>query len=127
VRALLFGRGKFNNLNFVIENFPLDGVFIIESSNLNRTFLLKNVLIILNGFILIRGSKVLLGTIMWVGWIVVFYQCKWIGDIFVVELYMEKFFIIQREEWRGFSIFGFNRGCRGRGNYLFSKWIIITG
>ncbi len=86
--------GEFNNLNFVVENFPFNGIFIIEGLNFNRTFLLKNVLIKLDGFILVKRNKVLLKTIMWVGWVIVFYQCEWISDIFVVELYMEEFFII---------------------------------
>jgi hypothetical protein len=87
-------RDEFNNLNFVIENFRFNGIFIIEGLNFNKTFLLKNVLIKLDGFILVKRNKVLLKTIMWVGWVIVFYQCEWVGDIFVVELYMEEFFII---------------------------------
>ena len=88
------GRSEFNNLNFVIKNFPLDREFIIESFDFNRTFLLENVLVVLDGFIFVKGSKVLLGTIMWIGRKVVFYQNEWIGDVFVMELYMEEFFII---------------------------------
>ena len=84
-------------------------------------------LIILDSFILVRGSKVLLGTIMWIGGKVVFYQCHWVGDVFLMELYMKNFLIIYGEKRGNFSIFGFSRRWWSGGNYLISKWVIVTG
>jgi hypothetical protein len=49
--------GEFNNLNFVMENFLLIGEFIIKRGDFNRTFLLENVLVVLDGFILVRGVE----------------------------------------------------------------------
>ena len=86
--------GEFNNLNFGIENFPLNEEFIIESGDFNRTFMLENILVVLDGFILVRWCKVLLSTIRWVGWEIVLNKGEWIGDVFVVEFYVEEFIII---------------------------------
>ena len=103
------------------------GKFIIKGGDNNRTFLLKNVLIILKGFILVRRCKVQLSTIIRVGWVVVFNKGEWVGNVPVMELYVEEFMIIQRKVWGGFSILWFNWCCWGRDNYLFSKRVIVTG
>jgi hypothetical protein len=58
---------EFNNLYFMIEKFSFNRELIMDRLDNNRTFLLKNVLIELDGFILVRGSKMLLEAIMWVG------------------------------------------------------------
>jgi hypothetical protein len=57
----------------VIEKFLIMKL-VIDAFNNNRTFLLENVLIRLNGFVLVIGEKMLLGTISWMGREIIFYQ-----------------------------------------------------
>jgi hypothetical protein len=88
----------------MVEHSPFNGEFIIEGGNNSRTFLLEDVLIILDGFILIKGCEVLLSTVRWIGWVVIFNKCEWIGNVPVMELYVKEFMIIQWEVWGGFNI-----------------------
>ena len=68
----------------MVENFTR-GEFIKKGVDNNRTFLLKNVLIILDGFILVRGGEVLLGTIIWVGWIIRFNKGEKVGNVIYIH------------------------------------------
>ena len=68
--------------------------FIIEGGDFNKSFVLKDILIVMEGFLWVKRCKMQLGTIFWVCWIIIFNKGEWVGDVPVVELNVEKFMII---------------------------------
>jgi hypothetical protein len=70
----------------MVENFTR-GEFIKKGVDNSRTFLLKNVLIILDGLVAGGGGgggEVLLGTIIWVGWIIRFNKGEKVGNVIYI-------------------------------------------